>query len=138
VDVDAVMRFWSRAALLAVIGVIVVAAVLLTNVLPIRSLMAEQRRVDQARDQLATIQQENAKLQADADFLSSDAGVEMVARRDFGLVKPGDTAYVVVDPNDEGFTPDVPTTTTPQVEQQSMPWWQHIWDFLTGRDLSNG
>ncbi len=132
------MRFWSRAALLAVIGVIVVAAVLLTNVLPIRSLMAEQRRVDQARDQLATIQQENAKLQADADFLSSDAGVEMVARRDFGLVKPGDTAYVVVDPNDEGFTPDVPTTTTPQVEQQSMPWWQHIWDFLTGRDLSNG
>jgi len=132
------MRFWSRAALLAVIGVIVVAAVLLTNVLPIRSLMAEQRRVDQARDQLATIQQENAKLQADADFLSSDAGVEMVARRDFGLVKPGETAYVVVDPNDEGFTPDVPTTTTPQVEQQSMPWWQHIWDFLTGRDLSNG
>jgi len=132
------MRFWSRAALLAVIGVIVVAAVLLTNVLPIRSLMAEQRRVDQARDQLATIQQENTKLQADADFLSSDAGVEMVARRDFGLVKPGDTAYVVVDPNDEGFTPDVPTTTTPQVEQQSMPWWQHIWDFLTGRDLSNG
>jgi len=132
------MRFWSRAALLAVIGVIVVAAVLLTNVLPIRSLMAEQRRVDQARDQLATIQQENAKLQAEADFLSSDAGVEMVARRDFGLVKPGDTAYVVVDPNDEGFTPDVPTTTTPQIARQSTPWWQHIWDFLTGRDLSNG
>jgi len=132
------MRFWSRAALLAVIGVIVVAAVLLTNVLPIRSLMAEQRRVDQASEQLATIQEENSKLQAEADFLSSDAGVEMVARRDFGLVKPGDTAYVVVDPNDEGFTPDVPTTTTPQVEQQSRPWWQHIWDFLTGRDLSNG
>jgi cell division protein FtsB len=135
VDVDAVMKFWSRAALLAVLGVIVVAAVLLTNVLPIRSLMAEQRSVDQAKEQLAKIQDENAKLETEADFLKSDAGVEMVARRDFGLVKPGETAYVVVDPNDEGFTPDVPTTTTPQVDQ-SRPWWQHIWDYVTGRDLN--
>jgi hypothetical protein len=97
--------------------------------------MAEQRSVDQAREQLAKIQDENAKLETEADFLKSDAGVEMVARRDFGLVKPGETAYVVVDPNDEGFTPDVPTTTTPQVDQ-SRPWWQHIWDYVTGRDLN--
>jgi cell division protein FtsB len=130
------MKFWSRAALLAVLGVIVVAAVLLTNVLPIRSLMAEQRNVDQAREQLSAIQDENAKLESEAEFLASDAGVEMVARRDFGLVKPGETAYVVVDPNDAGFTPDVTTTTTQPVEQQARPWWQNIWDFLTGRDLN--
>lgn len=129
------MRFWSRAALLAVLGVIVVAAVLLTNVLPIRSLMAEQRNVDQAREQLTAIQQENAKLETEAQFLSSDAGVEMVARRDFGLVKPGETAYVVVDPSDEGFSPDVTTTTIQAPVEQTRPWWQHIWDFLTGRDL---
>jgi cell division protein FtsB len=131
------MKFWSRVAVLAVVGVVVLAAVVLTNVLPIRSLMAEERRVDQAQEQLTAIQEENAKLQAEADFLSSDAGVEMVARRDFGLVKPGETAFVVVDPSDEGFTPEVPTTTIPETDQ-SRSWWQHIWDFLTGRDLTDG
>jgi cell division protein FtsB len=137
VVVDALMSRGSRVAVLAVIGVVVVAAVLLTNVLPIRSLMAEQRRVDQAREQLTALEEENAKLQAEADFLSSDAGVEMVARRDFGLIKPGETAYVVVDPDDKGFTPEVPTTTEPPAAQPR-PWWQHIWDFVTGRDLTDG
>lgn len=135
--VDALMRRGSRVAVLAVIGVVVVAAVLLTNVLPIRSLMAEERRVDQAREQLTAIKNENAKLQAQADYLSSDAGVEMVARRDFGLVKPGETAYVVVDPSDKGFTPEVPTTSQPQTSLPR-PWWRHIWDFVTGRDLTDG
>ena len=131
------MRRGSRVAVLAVIGLVVVAAVLLTNVLPIRSLMAEERRVDQAREQLTALENENAKLQAQADYLSSDDGVEMVARRDFGLVKPGETAYVVVDPNDKGFTPEVPTTAQPQTSEPR-PWWRHIWDFLTGRDLTDG
>ncbi|HDK45079.1 MAG TPA: septum formation initiator family protein [Actinobacteria bacterium] len=125
----------SRVAILAVVGVLVVGAVLVTNVLPIRSLMAQQRRVDLAQEQLGALQEANARLQASADFLSSDAGVEMVARRDFGLVRPGETAYVVIDPNDEGFTPDVPKTTAVEPEQPR-PWWQYVWDFVTGRDLT--
>ncbi|NOY54716.1 MAG: septum formation initiator family protein [Actinobacteria bacterium] len=124
----------SRLAILAIVGLVVVGAVLITNVLPIRSLMAEQRRVDLAQEQLAALQEANARLQASADFLSSDAGVEMVARRDFGLVRPGETAYVVVDPNDKGFTPDVPRTAVEPA--QPRPWWQRIWDFVTGRDLT--
>ncbi len=128
------MRRGSRVAILAVLGVIVVGVVLITNVFPIRSLMAQQRRVDLAHEQLTALQQENARLQASADFLSSDAGVEMVARRDFGLVRPGETAYVVVDPDDEGFSPEVPEA-APEPEP-NRPWWQHVWDFLTGRDLT--
>jgi cell division protein FtsB len=131
---EARMRRGTRLAILAVLGLVAVGVVLLTNVLPIRSLMAQQRRVDQAQEQLTALQEENAKLQAEADFLSSDAGVEMVARRDFGLVKPGETAYVVVDPNDEGFTPDVPAQTG-TVPLQPRHWWERIWDFATGRDL---
>jgi len=124
----------SRVAILAVIGLVVVGAVLVTNVLPIRSLMAQQRRVDLAQEQLGALQEANDRLQASADFLSSDAGVEMVARRDFGLVRPGETAYVVIDPNDEGFTPDVPKTAAEP--EQPRPWWRYVWDFVTGRDLT--
>jgi len=128
------MRRGSRVAILAVVGLVVVGAVLITNVFPIRSLMAQQRRVDSAQEQLVALKQENARLQASADFLSSDAGVEMVARRDFGLVRPGDTAYVVVDPDDEGFSPDVPQV-APEADVDR-PWWRHVWDFVTGRDLT--
>lgn len=128
------MRRGSRIALLAVVGLVVVGAVLLTNVLPIRSLMAEQRRVDLAKEQLATLEEENARLEDAADFLQSDAGVEMIARRDFGLVRPGETAYVVVDPDDEGFTPDV-ASLPPEETAAPRPWWERLWDFLTGRDL---
>ncbi|NIA24486.1 MAG: hypothetical protein GWP04_02835 [Gammaproteobacteria bacterium] len=124
----------SRVAILAVVGLVVVGAVLVTNVLPIRSLVAEQRRVELAREQLSALQEANARLQASAEFLSSDAGVEMVARRDFGLVRPGETAYVVVDPDDKGFTPEVPKTAVKP--EQPRPWWQQVWDFVTGHDLT--
>lgn len=121
----------SRVALLAVAGVVVVAAVLLTNVLPFRSIIAEHRRVEQAKEQLAVIQAENQRLEEQAEFLKTDAGVEMIARRDFGLVREGEVAYVVTDPTDEPFTPD-----PKQPEVAPEPWWKGIWDFLTGRDLT--
>jgi len=131
---EGLMKRGSRVAMLAVVGLVVVSAVLVTNVFPIRSLIAQQRRVDLAREQLTALQTENERLQASADFLATDTGVEMVARRDFGLVRPGETAYVVVDPDDKGFSPEVPQA-APEPEAVR-PWWQQVWDFLTGRDLT--
>jgi cell division protein FtsB len=68
---------------------------------PIRALDAANQRVENLRatkQQLTTsitdLERERARLQ--------DRGhVELLARRRFGLVRPGETAYVVVTPEDE-------------------------------------
>ncbi len=60
--------------------------------------------------------------------------IERLAREKLGYVRPGEVAYVVLEP------PFIPTTTTqppaedPPVEDRSLL--SEVWDFVTGADLS--
>jgi cell division protein FtsB len=42
------------------------------------------------------LKQENSRLKQRIDYLSSDAGLELLAREELGWVKSGDTAVVVI------------------------------------------
>ena len=112
---------------------LVAVALVFSNVFPFRQILAQQELVEQKEQTLAVLQEENARLTAAAEYLQTDQGVEKIARQDFGYVRPGEVAYVVVAPPEEQveFVPAPPEP----IEELDRSWWQGIWDFLTGRDL---
>lgn len=111
---------------------LVAVALVFSNVFPFRQILAQEELVEQKNQSLAVLEAENARLTAAADYLQTDHGVEKIARQDFGYVRPGEVAYVVVSPPGEAEL--VPAEPEP-IEELDRVWWQGIWDFLTGRDL---
>lgn len=110
---------------------VIVTAVVLTNVFPFRQIIAQNRQVAEAREELTVLQEENARLEREAVALQSPAEIERIARRDFGYVRPGDTSYVIVDP----VTRPVVPVPEPEAVTDSRGIFGAIWDYLTGRDL---
>jgi cell division protein FtsB len=110
-------------------------AAFLTQVVPYRQIIDSQRQVTDAQARLGELEEENAALQADVAALETDAEVEKLAREKLGYVRPGETAYVVLDPPgsgrpaEEGVEPLVADDRT---------WVERIWDFVSGGDMDNG
>ena len=72
--------------------------------------------------QLAQLDQDHAQLLALRDYLQSDEYVEDVARRQLGLVRPGETLVVVSQADTvPTATPASPTDATP-----GAPWWKEL------------
>jgi len=107
-------------------------AAFLTQVVPYRQIMAAQRQVTAAEERLASLQAENAALQADVDALGTDEEVEKLAREKLGYVRPGETAYVVLDPPGADDTPEEEAVAPPEPE---LTWVDRLWAFITGGDL---
>lgn len=55
-----------------------------------------QRSIHQVRQQTAAYQVRNQQLREELARLESDAYIEQVARRELGLVMPGEQSYVIV------------------------------------------
>jgi cell division protein FtsL len=118
--------------LVALVFVGLVAGIL-GGVFPFRQMFAHHRQVDAAEQQLADLQTANAELEEEIAKLQSPVEIERIAREQFGLVRPGETGYVVEVP-DAG---PVLAAETDQSDEGEAPsgFWQGIWDYLTGRDL---
>lgn len=115
------------AALFLLIG-----AAFLTQVVPYRQILDANQRVEDARQDLARLESENSRLQADVAALGTDAEIERLAREKLGYVRPGETAFVVVDPPpSDDPEPEAPV----EEEAEDMRTWvDKIWDFLSGAD----
>jgi len=96
-----------RGALLAVICV----GLLFAFVYPTRTLLDQRNQMNRANEQLNVLEQQNAKLEQEAKQLNSDAEIERLAREGYGLVKPGERAFVIVPTPTTTTAP--PTTTLP-------------------------
>jgi cell division protein FtsB len=110
-------------------------AAFLTQVVPYRQILDSRRQVATAQERLADLQKQNAALQADAEALNTDEEVEKLAREKLGYVRPGETAYVVLDP--PGADDEAPAAD--EVEAQpELTWVDRLWEFVTGEDLEPG
>jgi cell division protein FtsB len=85
-------------ATIAAVLILLMGAAFLTQVVPYGQIVDSRRQVSSARAQLAALEAENAALEADIAALETDAEVEKLAREKLGYVRPGETAYVVLDP----------------------------------------
>jgi cell division protein FtsB len=109
-------------------------AAFITQVVPYRQIIDSQRQVTAAQERLANLEEDNAALQADAAALNTEEEIEKLAREKLGYVRPGETAYVVLDPPGSNQAPGA--------EEEALvvddrTWVDRIWDFLTGEDLDS-
>jgi cell division protein FtsB len=107
-------------------------AAFLTQVVPYRQIIETQRQVATARAELETLESQNAELAADVAALQTDAEIERLAREKLGYVRPGEKAYVVLDP--PGTQEQEPAQPEPFPVEKT--WVEQIWEFLSGADLS--
>lgn len=119
------------AALFLVIG-----AAFLTQVVPYRQIVEADQRVSEARSSLARLEAENRSLEADVAALQTDAEIERLAREKLGYVRPGEIAYVVVDPPASAQQPQEDELA--EEIEDVRTWVDRIWDFLTGADAKSG
>lgn len=118
---------------IATVLILLMGAAFLTQVVPYRQIVDTQREVAAARAELSALESDNASLQADVGALQSDTEIEKLAREKLGYVRPGETAYVVLDP--PGTADIDPVETAPPTVEKT--WVDRLWEFLTGADLSS-
>ncbi len=70
-------------------------------IVPVRTWLAQQRKMDEARVELARIEAEVADLETQLDRLQTDDEVERRARQDFDLVFPGEESYRILPEPDQ-------------------------------------
>jgi len=109
-------------------------AAFITQVVPYRQIIDSQRQVTAAQARLANLEEDNAALQADAAALDTDEEIEKLAREKLGYVRPGETAYVVLDPPGSNQAPGAEEEV---LVVDDRTWVDRIWDFLTGEDLDS-
>jgi len=119
-------------AALATLLFLVMGAAFLTQVVPYRQILDSQRQVNSARAQLATLEEDNEVLAADIAALQTDEEVEKLAREKLGYVRPGETAYIVLDPPGEEKRPQPQTDNLVIPEKRT--WVDVLWDFVSGGD----
>ncbi|MGQ0849292.1 MAG: FtsB family cell division protein [Actinomycetota bacterium] len=111
---------------------ITIALALLTTAVPFRQIIDQRARVEAARSELAALAAQNEALAAEVEALTTPAEIERLARAKLGFVMPGETAYVVLEPEPL----ETNSATDPAPIEPAPAWWRTIWDFFTGQDLS--
>mgnify|MGYP003403995959 FL=1 len=97
------LKKWGGPARIA-LGALALVAILFVFVFPTQSFFAQRARVDDARHDLGVLQEQNAKLEDEANRLQTPSEVERLAREHYPMVYPGERA--------SGVTPAPATTAT--------------------------
>lgn len=129
------MTIFSRpGAAIVTLLILLMGAAFVTQVVPYNQIVESQREVADARAELAELESANERLQADVDALHTDSEIERLAREKLGYVRPGETAYVVLDP--PGATEETEPA-QPDPEPVEKTWVDEVWEFVTGADLGS-
>lgn len=120
-------RFTGRAVVLGV----VLLALALSYVFPLRIYLGQQAEIAQLRDAQARQQAHIAELEAEAARWEDDEYIRIQARKRLHYVAPGETPLIIVwdDPAEPGVADGAPPT--PQVP---MPWWDRLWSSVEVAD----
>lgn len=106
-------------------------AIVLAGVFPFRQLIAQQRLVSNTQAKLDALVTQNRQLDEQIANIDTPVELERIAREQYGLVRPGETAYIV-DPGEVDRSS--PVAVDEAVPDNRSPL-RKLWDFLTGRDL---
>ncbi|HXG42105.1 MAG TPA: septum formation initiator family protein [Dehalococcoidia bacterium] len=109
---------WQRVVARAVLALSAAAVVYILVTGGLGALRTHQLRQDEERLQaeVAQLQERQRWLEALRDYMQSDEFLEMMARQQLGLVRPGEKGIMVVSPSP---TP-APTPT------DGRPWWERL------------
>jgi cell division protein FtsB len=114
-----------RAAVLAIL----VCAMALSVSVPLRTYLSQRAELAATEQQRADLTRQVEQLRQRNAQLSDPAQVEAEARSRLGYVRPGETPYVVQVP------PPAPAPAPPAPKIDSSPWYQTVWNSLTGQGM---
>lgn len=77
---------------------VLLVAVLFVAIFPTRTYLAQRQRLEQTRERLELLQQQNASMAQRVDELHTDEEVERLAREQYQMVRPGEEAYALLPP----------------------------------------
>lgn len=117
-----------RPLMVATIGVLALAVVILSN--PMQSYLDGRARVDHLAQQAAALDEANAQLEQRAADLVEEDTIELLAREQLGLVRPGEVAYTLIPP-EEGRPLIAPPRGPDAVDAEA--WYRRMWDELRER-----
>ena len=84
-----------RALVIVSLSAVVLAVTWTWGVNPARNWFDQRDQIAHLEARLTEVQSSNAALQADIELLQTDAEIERIARRDLGLIYPGEEAYAI-------------------------------------------
>ena len=111
-----------RPLIVALLGVLALAVVILSA--PMQSYLDGRDRVDHLEVKAAALDAENARLLQRVDDLERDTTVELLAREQLGLIRPGEVLYTLAPPE-----VDRPQITPPRTRdaEPAGPWYARVW-----------
>jgi cell division protein FtsB len=94
-------------------------------VFPARTYLAQKQGIAAEARTVAVLRAEDAKLTSESSALQDNATIEQIARQEYGLVKPGQQAFMVLP------APSRPQTTAPPPAKpaawySSLEFWHHL------------
>lgn len=110
---------------IGLIGVLALAVVMLSG--PFQSYMDGRARVEALQAKVEALDAENTSLEQRRADLRDPDNVELLAREQQGMIRPGEVPYSIVPPEVE--RPLI--TTPPQASQPDVPWQRRLWEAVT-------
>lgn len=86
-----------RATSIAILLFLISAFFVVISLTPVRLTLEQQKEIQQAEEELSRAKALNQELQEEIINYQTDEYVEREARRQFGMVRPGEKAYIVID-----------------------------------------
>ena len=136
-------RVWATLAKgdrLYVLALVGVAALVVGMAMgPLQVYTAAADRVDDLEERRDRLREEVDALEDREHELSDPEEIELLARSELGLVRPGEVPYVVVTP--DGDTPRIGRDAGPEAASEppsSDPWWRRLGRWLGERVGSDG
>jgi cell division protein FtsB len=102
-----------RTLLTATLLGLALVGLLFVFVYPTRTYLQQRIQISAAQHHLAQLHRDTAHLESQSRQLQTAAAVERIAREQYGLVRPGETPYVIV--------PTAPPATTPTTTAATPP-----------------
>lgn len=117
-------RSGERPLLVVLLVAVVLAVVMLSG--PFERYADGRTRVEATRSTAEALDEEIARLEARVDQLQDPANLELLAREEQGMIRPGEVAYTLVPPE-----VDRPVISAPRGgdgQEPTPPWYARAWD----------
>lgn len=117
-------RFWAGDRLFIVGLILLLGILLVLGIGPVQNLTAASERVDALEQQKDRLSTEVRRLARRNRRLQDPDQIELLARRELGLVKPGELPYVVVPP--DGPDPNRLAPDRRPSQGPELPWYERL------------
>lgn len=115
-----------RLAVKITLALLVLVGAMYLFVFPARTYLAQKQDIAVQERTIAVLKAEDAKLVADSSALQDGATIARIARQEYGLVRPGQQAFMVLPSPGQSASPVGPKPDKHSSWYTSLEFWHHL------------